>query len=1151
MQIRILGKLAFIIGVMCICNMSFSEEKSVVVYEADFELDLYDWVKQGPDTTLVLDEQESYKGENSAKIYDGGDRVGQANTSRIMVEKGKNYFIELWVKSDPAYSATTKVDLVLWDADEELKGTYDVAVIKKAGKWIPVSSLFTPPEGVAYITIRIMPAIGRGENKGACWFDSVTIKEIKDMITLRRIGADIKPVKMEKVPVGQMPPGIRKKAIYPYNSKPLVDFERMSGWRMATSKKITASFYQSRTEQLEGEYVAKVIYSTEASGQWVELIPPAPILIDRKFDSVSLWIFRRQQEGLQTSAELHSKTSLVDLYFEDRNKRIFSITLSPIKWAFWSIAHYRAEEAIIPPVKLVSIMAYSLPSGENHELCFDALAVYTAPRKEIEVSLDFKENVSFPTSADTILPSCLEDTFENKVYKKGQDFVFEYNARDEKIKYYLYAHPDALYEVRGYYDNLGPYSILHDAGPSLNVQGEIYSGADILYKLITSDMSGQKVHLSYQLSIKGLKEKIEYLFSIKQKTLIIEVSSLSKNISEFTLGEVAGSDVERVDVPYLDYSRRPDKDTPLVYMLDREIFLSRFIDWYNSGASVLSNASSYYYPATNGLRNKLKEKIFITLSKEFREVLPNIPNPPSKPPWNWTDYIYLNLSGLFKDDTIDRFRSFLRECKRYNLENLIVKHHAGTWCSTSGRGYEPWSQTADVALSMPGGEEGFKEYLRGVKKLGYKVGLYNEHTVSYNPNNSNWDEDFVALDSEGQWKEGWIQCKVTSPLRIPDIVREEGIKLKEKFSPDLIYEDCMTASPFWERIDYDARKPFAGKLKEAFLSNAQAVLLEKETLDAVVIGEGGAHMFFAGIFDGNYATLRTSYPRYKIPFLVDFDLLKIHPLEADLGMGWGPPYYDLSVEEGKKESSLDRFLCASIAFGHLGIMYYPYVPLYKDINPDNPLGENKPYLIRIYHLMQPLQSRYAYIPPEHILYHSNGEFYPVSEAIKNKAYLKNQVYVKYKNGLMVYCNGSLDDRDNWRISLGDKEYLLPPTGFLAYMPGELLEYSATVGGSRVDFVDSPSFLYADGRGKETDFGLFKTKGQVIIKKAQKEWEVILCSRDAITINLKKVKSKFNLARIRAYDREGNELSHPDINTTGDSLSLYPYGDLTNYLLLIE
>ena len=1073
--------------ILTLASLSFGEG----IYHEDFEKGKGDWSKAGKNTYLTLWVRERHSGKNSLKIVDRGPQKGQANTSHIKVEEGKYYRVSIWVKIDPDLADKVRVDLTLWDKDKRLmpsgKNIIFIGETKEKGKWVKLSNIVKIPKGVSYMIIRVMPAFSSPDAYGACWFDDVKVEVPKEIPEVTENVLNHDP----EGKVGRLPPCLVKN---PTPEKPLVDFEDLSGWKVTYPKGANLKFYRSRAEMIHGKYSGRLIY-TSSKSIWVRLTPPHPIPIDKEFDSVEMWVYRKQQKpDLISSCQLHSTQTSITLTIKDKDGKVREIDLSPVRWAFWSISHRKLKSSLLPPSYLLSITLLPLPAGENREIFLDALTFYTQPKHKILLSLP--SHSPFPTTPYTILPSVERKEFKNEVTKEEENFVLRYLG-EERIDYVYSPLTGTLSDIKAFVNGRGPYFVMEGGG---------VKGASN-YHLENCLIDDGKVKSLWKANLGGKEFHLHYLFSIKGKTLIVEASTPEAGVKNFMLGVVkGGKQVEGIEVPYLYYGPSTSKDTSIVYLLDRKTFLSRLIDWYNTNASGLSPEGTVYYPKTDGELNPLRERIFITLSGKFSEVLPNIPNPPSRFAKEFAPYVYLNMPGPYGGDTIKNHLNFLKALKGYGVDKLLVKHHAGTWSSHSGRGHEPWSQTDRVAENIPGGERGFKRYIKEIKRLGYKTGFYTEYTVSYNPINSNWNEDYVSLDPEGQWRSGWIQCKILTPLKAWEFAKIYSKKIERKYDADFVYDDCMTCSIFWWKVDFDARKPYAGRLREVFLSYGMVPLIEKKIYGGPVFGEGGSHWFFAGLFDGNYASLRTSSPRYKTPFLVDFDLLKIHPLEMDLGMGWGTPIYDLPRDKEKKEWALDRFLAGTIAFGHKGVIYWPYMASIEEMGDErNPLGSNKTYILRIYFLMQQLQKFYGMEPVEEILYHNpeDGKFYPTSEAIRWGVYLNSQVLVKYENGLKVYVNGSFDK--NWKVKLKSREYILPPAGFLAFLPQTLLEYGAILNGHRVDFVDSPSYIYADGRGKQADFGILKTSGQVIIKKSGRRWKVIIASGDKVELRKKELK----------------------------------------------
>ena len=96
---------------------------------------------------------------------------------------------------------------------------------------------------------------------------------------------------------------------------------------------------------------------------------------------------------------------------------------------------------------------------------------------------------------------------------------------------------------------------------------------------------------------------------------------------------------------------------------------------------------------------------------------------------------------------------------------------------------------------------------------------------------------------------------------------------------------------------------------------------------------------------------------WEYPYLPHFDLLKMHPLSVDVGMPW-----TASFSQGKDGwqtpekivSSIDQFLAATIAYGHIGWL----------VEEAHGIRQT----CRSYYMLQPLQTRYAMIKPDEIRY---------------------------------------------------------------------------------------------------------------------------------------------------------------------------------------
>jgi hypothetical protein len=290
-----------------------------------------------------------------------------------------------------------------------------------------------------------------------------------------------------------------------------------------------------------------------------------------------------------------------------------------------------------------------------------------------------------------------------------------------------------------------------------------------------------------------------------------------------------------------------------------------------------------------------------------------------------------------------------------------------------------------------------------------------------------------------------------------------------------------TAVTPWSYCDYDARVPGAGTFAATFYAYGEIMLHQKATWNGPVYSEGNHHWFYCGLTDGNYGQDQAAKLPVN-PWLVDFDLRKLHPLCCNFGMGNLGMFYGREENLGKtpeeRDAHLDRFLAATLAFGHTGFLV---------------MEGGIQNTVRSYFALQQVHAAYAQQTAADIRYaDETGKLLDVSAAVARGAFRRSQVATRYANGLRVVVNGHLAEA--WRTA--DAE--LPPNGWFAKSAdGRLLAWSANVRGHRADYVDSPAYLYADGRGAFTRFAKAASDGQVIAhKRGDGSMEVIPVGRCA-------------------------------------------------------
>ncbi len=282
------------------------------------------------------------------------------------------------------------------------------------------------------------------------------------------------------------------------------------------------------------------------------------------------------------------------------------------------------------------------------------------------------------------------------------------------------------------------------------------------------------------------------------------------------------------------------------------------------------------------------------------------------------------------------------------------------------------------------------------------------------------------------------------------------------------------------------------------------MLHQKKTWNGPVYSEGNNHWYYCGLTDGNYGQDQLARLNEK-PWLVDFDLRKMHPLCCNFGMGNPGMFFGRKAQMGRtpeqQQARLDQFLAGTLAFGHTGF-------LVRQGGIENTL--------RSYFGLQQIHARYAQAAVADIRYaDADGNLLDSTAAVATDAYRRSQIVTRYDNGLEVTVNGHPEE--TWVT--GDAR--LPPFGWFARdaRAGDLLAFSALVNGHRADYVDSPAYLYADPRGRFVRFEKAACDGTLVVRRLENGVTEVIpvtpCSRFGVNLNGRNGKAV-------ALDEEGNE-----------------------------
>lgn len=664
-----------------------------------------------------------------------------------------------------------------------------------------------------------------------------------------------------------------------------------------------------------------------------------------------------------------------------------------------------------------------------------------------------------PRLIGTAAPSLPAAAFQNKVYQEGDAYIFEYLDNNVTLKYIYLPATGSLHDLQAQVNHESPFYPSNYGGPSLTFNGGQglpvgAAGQKFQVSHLPPILDATGVQITWRASSDSDSILFTYHFSISGKTLRVDVTSDSSDISQFSLDRSEGTPGPRlVKLPYL---------TTIRLLLFRSHFVSAYFDWTRSHASgfetsprIYSNQSAYfgqvadYQPRSDNSRNPLQETAFITVSDNLHEVLPGIPNPPSPYRQLLAGRVILDLWGNpFSDDAM-----LLNQLKQAGITNdlLVIKH---VWQKC---GYDNCYPSVLPANLPMGGDAGLSRLSEAARDAGYLFALHENYIDLY-PNSDLWNPLMLAFDSAGARIKAWynpttqIQSYLLSPLYALDLASQFSPQIHERYGTTASFVDGLSAGTPWNFEDYNGKIPGTAEQQTTFSIYAQLAGYERQTHNGPILSEGNNHFMYAGLIDGVEAQFE-DLDYAPIQPIVDFDLLKIHPLAVNHGMGYYERFFGTAggnYEQRFDFSNFDpegfyTYMSTEIAFCHAGFVSSPerlgtYVWLTQ--------------VRREVSLVLPIQERCALAQPTQILYNVDGSLAPVEQAvIKNQAW---QVFVSYDSGLQVYVNR--DPSKDWTVMpsspqswvdyrarinnlptdyVGNQSlqtYVLPPNGWLAFMP---------------------------------------------------------------------------------------------------------------------
>jgi len=849
---------------------------------------------------------------------------------------------------------------------------------------------------------------------------------------------------------------------------PLATFVDCTEW-VVECENAEAHLYRTKEQRLFREYCGKLVYRATGDSPVVTVRLAKKRLIPGPSDCVNFWNYGCR---LGWAREPDRPPLGVAALVEGADGEERAIKMGRMNYKYWFLMHARLKEAIPAPVHFTG---FRFTNGKNTE----DRAVYLGPvyfyTEEFE-PLTFEpwpETLPFPTRDTTILPTNKTAVFENRVEHSRKKTVFSYVGEDCTLRYRYTPKTGTLDDIALLFDGR---KVQPCKGGGIELEGPAPDSKRIASRLVGQEFDGEQLTVRWDYESDEVATTVTMRLRMVQKSLIVEFEEEEDtgHVAQLSLGRAEPvRDPKLFWVPYLTYTYNVKSKDPRILYSDGLFYFAQF-DWYFSDASALFakhgiegdsaafNGGARYIPKTDGRRNPLRERLFLTASPDVQEVLPTIPNPPSP---------FKDLQGerqfrvRFGDDRQAEVANAQR-LRSLGLEKVTVRYHENTWRDEC----ESFTFRLDAAPSQ-GGNAGLRDMVARVQACDWFVGLYTNYT-DLAPVNSYWDEDWTTRGPDGDWLPAWMRCYQAKPMFAVQMEAMLAPQIKERYGQNHSYCDVHTAVTPFARVDYDARVPGAGTFRRTFECYGRLLYNEKHAYQGPVCSEGHHHWWYAGLTDMNYAQL-TSASGPREPLFVDFDLLKIHPLEMDAAMG-APGMFFQGVEVNE-----DQYIATTLAYGHIGYVGYE---------------SDEASLMRMYYMVQPLQRHYSMVPVEEIAYEHEGRLLDTSEALVSGAYEQSRVFVAYENGFRVWVNGSSLP---WRVAALGREFELPPWGYLgAASDGETYSYSAEapaipgVPSHRIDLSNGPDSHYLDARGAFAWSDGLATDGAGALKREAAGWELI-------------------------------------------------------------
>ena len=937
-----------------------------------------------------------------------------------------------------------------------------------------------------------------------------------------------------------------------------LDFESPFTWT-CECENAAASFQRSDRQPIWGNFTACLTFRalTNQSGSTptpsVRVRPPQPLPMPQEpFDSVSCWIFSYSW-GRGANTDLSVPIPTLSLCFLVDGKPV-EIPFRQIDWRNWNLVQLRftPEQAALLNGPNVFFDGFRVTGGTqtfDREIYFDDLAFFAEKLAPLKPAVhrafgpdpDLDPKFTFPTRPETIIPpSAAPDSKNALEAETGGAFRFTYAGSDGRLEVRFAPRTGTWSDLTTCWNGGAAFRSLENGGVTEIVNAQKEAEKVESAEILDVQKDGETLKIRTKIHSKTAEAVVTYALRLVGKTLVLETACDAPSVAKISFGQAQGLESpQAVPVPYWTGGQGYSARRPAVIAFEagpgETCFLAGEVDWYSSAASYCSSLHRVdgssavfhegveYRPKTDGTRNPAFERFVVTVSPKFDEVLPFIPNPAS--PYKAVAGTKLWRVHAAHDRAQDR--DFWLRAWRYGLREVVINDHETQW-REGGESFTFRTRTDPTK----GGDDAQVEYSHFLRdRLGFVYGPYNNFT-DFAPVNEFWSPDRVGRLPDGNFQPSWMRTYGPKPYYAIDFCARLAPELARKFYFNSAYCDVHTSVAPWNRTDYDARVPEAGKFAATFYAYGKVMLFQKKAWAGPVYSEGPNHYFYAGLTDGNYAQDQ-GYRPAENPWIVNHDLRNMHDKCCNFGMGSPGMFYPQKSEPKHdtpetKDVPSDRFFCASMAFGHQGFLATQY---------------GMRVAMRGYFNAQQLQSRYTQVSADQILYcAADGCLLNASAAIASGVSDRSQVVVKYADGTVICANGSMTEP--MVCDFDGRKVDLPPNGYTGWTAdGTVYTFSGLRAGKRCDYAESPEYVFLDGRDFMQRFEKAIGAGCGLCRKVdEKHWEILTLDGAQMGFKLPPA------AKVTALNHENQEIGPAEFDLVNGYIYVKPVDGAFSYLV---